>query len=70
MLKWFATGSGSLGALCVAANLPFSGWGFVLFTLSSLSWTIAGWKMREGSIAVQNLVFTAINLLGVYRWLF
>ncbi len=30
-LKWIGTGMGIAGALVIALNLPFSGWGFVLF---------------------------------------
>ena len=44
-------------------------WGFVLFLGSSVSWTVAGLKMRENSLALLNGVFTAVNLLGIYRWL-
>ena len=68
-LKWVGTGMGIAGALVVALNLPFSGWGFVLFLVSSVSWTVAGLKMREHSLALLNGVFTAVNLLGIYRWL-
>ena len=60
---------GIAGALVVALNLPFSGCGFVLFLVSSVSWTVAGLKMREHSLALLNGVFTAVNLLGIYRWL-
>ena len=41
----------------------------MLFLLSSVSWTVAGLKMRENNLALLNGVFTAINLLGIYRWL-
>ena len=58
-----------LRRLQIALNLPFSGWGFVLFLGSSVSWTVAGFKMRENSLALLNGVFTVINLLGIYRWL-
>jgi drug/metabolite transporter (DMT)-like permease len=68
-LKWIGTGMGIAGALVVALNLPFSGWGFVLFLASSVSWTVVGLKMRENSLALLNGVFTAVNLLGIYRWL-
>lgn len=68
-LKWLGTVAGILGALLVASNIPASGWGFVLFLVSSLAWTAAGAAMREPSIWVLNLTFTAINVLGVVRWL-
>lgn len=67
--KWMGTGFGIAGAILVALNLPISGWGFVLFLVSSVSWTIAGVMMKENSLILLNAVFTAINMLGIYRWL-
>lgn len=69
-LKWLGTGFGITGAAVLAFNLPFSGWGFVLFLVSSVSWTVAGVRMRENSLVLLHGVFTAVNLLGIYRWLF
>ena len=69
VLKWLGTAFGIAGATVIAANLPISGWGFALFLVSSVSWTIAGLRMREPSITALNATFTAINLLGIYRWL-
>ena len=37
-LKWLGTAFGIAGAAVLAFNLPFSGWGFVLFLVSSLAW--------------------------------
>ena len=69
LAKWTGTIFGVIGAALIAMNLPISGWGFVLFLVSSISWTVAGVRMRENSLVLLNVVFTAINLLGVYRWL-
>lgn len=68
-LKWLGTGAGIAGALLIAANIPLSGWGFVLFLVSSASWTAAGLAMRDRPLAALNATFTAINILGVVRWL-
>ncbi len=46
-LKWLGTATGIAGATLVALNLPISGWGFVLFLASSVSWTVAALRMRE-----------------------
>ena len=35
----------------------------------SVSWTVAALRMREHSLALLHAAFTAINLLGIYRWL-
>ncbi len=69
VLKWLGTAAGILGALLVAANIPSSGWGFVLFLVSSLSWSAAGRLMREPSLVALNVTFVAINILGIVRWL-
>jgi hypothetical protein len=68
-LKWLGTTAGILGALLIAANIPASGWGFVLFLASSLAWTTAGLIMRDPPLVALNATFTAINILGVVRWL-
>jgi len=65
-LKWTGTVTGIVGATVIALNLPLSGWGFVLFLISSVSWTVAGLRMRENSLVVLQAAFTAINLLGIY----
>ncbi len=68
-LKWIGTAAGILGAIIVALNVPFSGWGFVAFLVSSLGWLTAALMMRETSLALLQAAFTAINVLGIYRWL-
>jgi hypothetical protein len=68
-LKWIGTTTAISGALWVALNLPSSGWAFVLFTVSSVCWTTAGWRMREPSLVLLHAVFFAINIVGIYRWL-
>lgn len=68
-LKWLGTAAGIAGAVLLAAKVPASGWGFVLFLVSSASWAIAAWRDREGALLTLQIGFTAINVLGVYRWL-
>ena len=68
-LKWIGTTTAASGALWVALNLPSSGWAFVLFTVSSVCWTTAGWRMREPSLVLLHSLFFAINIVGIYRWL-
>jgi hypothetical protein len=60
---------GILGAFMVATNTAISGYGFIAFTVSSVSWSWVAWKMKESSLFRMSLAFTAVNLLGVYRWL-
>lgn len=70
-IQWFATLTGITGAIMVSANLGRrpTGFGFVVFTGSSVAWIIAGLMDNENSLVVQNGVLTAVNLFGIYRWL-
>ncbi|MBF0453898.1 MAG: hypothetical protein HQL72_03650 [Magnetococcales bacterium] len=68
-LKWIGTSTGVTGALLVALNIPQSGYGFLLFLISSLTWFAAGWRMREPSLMVLQGVFIGVNILGIWRWL-
>ncbi|MBF0584653.1 MAG: hypothetical protein HQL80_10545 [Magnetococcales bacterium] len=70
LLKWIGTTTGVAGALLVAMNIPLSGYGFLLFLVSSTSWFVAAYHMREISLMILQAVFTIINLVGVWRWLF
>jgi len=69
-LKWTGTVSGIMGCLLIASNLPESGWAFVLFLTSSITWGIAGLVMRDRALWSLNIVYVAIDSLGIYRWLF
>ena len=69
-LRWFAAFSGIGAAITVSLNFGprATGWGFLVFTASSLTWVAAGYIEDLGSLMVQNAVLTAINLIGVYRY--
>ena len=73
-LKWLGTGFGITGAAVLAFNLPFSGWGggLVLFLVSSVSWTVAGVRMRENSLVLLHVSrtrfpWTQIGLIEVSK---
>jgi hypothetical protein len=71
VIGWYASISGMLAALAIAANLGrrVTGWAFVLFVTSSIAWIMAGAMDGERSLFYQNLVLLGTNLIGVYRWL-
>ena len=69
VLKWFGTVTGVAGAMILALNIPISGWGWVLFALSALAWTIAGLVQRETSLVVLQGAFLVVDLIGIWRWL-
>ncbi len=71
LLGWAATAVMTLAALMVAANAGarITGWGFVLFTASSLAWTAVAVLTGVTSLAIANGLMIAINAFGVWRWL-
>jgi len=71
ILRWTASTTGMIAAILVAANAGarISGSGFVIFSVSSLIWIAASVLSGNSPLAVQNVVLLAINLFGVYRYL-
>ncbi len=71
LIRWFATANGVIAAIAVAGNFGrlVTGIGFIIFTLSSVAWILAGYLEDMPSLITQNIVLTAINLIGIYRWL-
>ena len=67
--KWTGTAAGIMGAVLVALNTGVTGYGFLLFLVSSLLWSAAGWVQRDESLVLLQGTFTVINVIGVYRWL-
>lgn len=72
-LQYYGAGAGLFAALIVSLNLGTrpTGWGFVIFVTSSLAliaWGFLG-EDSEG-IGWQNVGLLAINVVGVYRYLF
>ena len=68
-IEWLASISGILGALLLAANIRGSGYGFLLFLISSLSWTYVAYETSQLALLTNQAVFVSINILGVQRWL-
>lgn len=71
IIRWSASASGIIAAIIVALNLGrrATGLGFVVFTASSVTWILAGYMEDLPSLVTQNAVLTAVNALGIYRWL-
>ncbi|CUA90664.1 hypothetical protein Ga0061061_11458 [Chelatococcus sambhunathii] len=68
-IKWIGTGAGVSGAFLIALNLGIVGYGFALFLVSSSLWLAAAVAQRETSLIVLQGTFTAINVLGLTRWM-
>lgn len=61
----------TLAALVVASNLGarITGFGFIVFTIGSVAWSILGFTTDQPNLLWQNVVLTGLNLFGVWRWL-
>ncbi|MGE0408618.1 MAG: hypothetical protein AB7P23_05060 [Amphiplicatus sp.] len=70
-LQWIATATGVVAAVLVAlhAGARITGVGFLIFLVSSLAWTGFGFAEAQYGLVVQNIVLTAINIFGAYRYL-
>ncbi|WP_374297550.1 hypothetical protein [Sphingomonas sp.] len=70
-LKWAAALSGILAAFMVSLDFGrrVTGWGFVIFTGSSICWISGAILSQDWALGTQNVVLFGINLLGIYRYL-
>jgi len=70
-LSWFATAATIAAATLTASNLGsrITGYGFVIFTVGSISWLAYGALAGEAALVWTNAVLTFLNLFGVWRWL-
>lgn len=68
-LAWLGSLSGIAGAGMLASNASWSGWGFVPFLVSSLSLSLVAGIRDDRPLLVQQLTFTAVNAVGIWRWL-
>ncbi len=71
LLGYVGMATGTLAAVMVSANIGrrVTGYGFVIFSLSSVIWVIYALQDGEIPLIIQNAILTAINLAGIYRWL-
>jgi len=59
-----------MGAILLAANVSYSGYGFVLFFISSMFLSTFAVIQKLRYLLIMQVVFMVINLVGIYRWLF
>lgn len=51
------------------AGARVTGWGFVVFTIGSIAWSVLASLSGQGNLLVTNLFLTFVNAVGVWRWL-
>ena len=60
-----------IAAMMTAANLGarVTGWGFVVFTVGSIGWSIVGLSSDQTNLVATNAFLTLVNIVGIWRWL-
>ena len=68
ILEWVASLAGVFGACLLAINVRHSRYGFLLYFLSSVLWSYVAYQVNMFPLLFNQLVFVAINLVGIQRW--
>jgi hypothetical protein len=60
-----------IAAIMTASNLGarVTGWGFVVFTIGSIAWSLVGLGSGQTNLVATNVFLTLVNLVGIWRWL-
>jgi hypothetical protein len=68
---WIAPIATMIAAMMTAANLGarVTGWGFVVFTVGSIAWSIVGVASGQTNLVATNAFLTLVNGVGIWRWL-
>lgn len=69
VLEWLGAFGGAMGALLLAFNCRWSGYGFVLFLGSNAAWFSYGLLTQTYSMVAMQVVCTVTSLIGLWRWL-
>lgn len=68
---WVAPAATMIAAMMTAANLGarITGWGFVVFTIGSVGWSVVGLSSGQTNLVATNAFLTLVNGVGIWRWL-
>lgn len=68
---WIAPAATMIAAMMTAANLGarFTGWGFVVFLVGSIAWSVIGISTGQQNLLLTNGFLCLVNLVGIWRWL-
>jgi membrane protein implicated in regulation of membrane protease activity len=70
-ISWIAMIATIIAASMTAANLGtrITGYGFCVFLVGSVAWLATGLITGQQALTWTNLVLTALNIFGIWRWL-
>jgi len=68
---WIAPAATMIAAVMTASNLGarVTGWGFVIFTIGSVAWSVVGLSSGQTNLVATNGFLTFVNIVGIWRWL-
>jgi len=71
MAGWIAPIATMIAAVMTASNLGarVTGWGFVIFTIGSVGWSVVGLSSDQTNLVATNGFLTLVNIVGIWRWL-
>ncbi len=69
MLEWVGALFGIMGALLLAANSSYSGWGFASFLASNILWMGYGVLKRAHGMITMQIAFMITSFLGLLNWI-
>ena len=69
--SWVAPIATTIAALMTASNLGsrVTGWGFAVFLIGSIAWATLGAATGQPNLVWQNIILSALNIFGIWRWL-
>lgn len=70
-MGWIAPIATMIAAMMTAANINarVTGWGFVIFLVGSIGWTLVGLTSGQTNLIASNGFLTLVNCVGIWRWL-
>lgn len=68
VLSTLGLAAGVIGAFMVASNTGLFLFGYILFFTSSTAWIIYAARTKQMNLLVMNVIFGAINALGIYNF--
>jgi nicotinamide riboside transporter PnuC len=60
---------GMVGALLLATRSRYAGWAFVAWLISNIGWIVFGAGNQHWFFMLQQAVFTATSVIGIWTWL-
>lgn len=67
--EWVGSLVGMFGAFVLAANEPWSGYGWLAFFVSNIAWIRFAVLTKTRSLLLMQMGFLITTIIGICRWL-